>query len=681
MPRAFEACRSWFTITTIGTALFLGYMGYAFGNIYTMVVPGGFRGFTRVNPDGSEKPTLDPLWVEGDLLDVEAYLTAKPQSGRRTGWHSERTSMRIWHETGIPFGFDTASTLELAMNVSSDTVPPKLWEALQRHQAWMHLYVSHAGVSPRPSDKTHDPYRSVHTSTALFKSAVVKRELRRPRWRLLFDKLGDCGCGVEVEGQTAMEAEEAEHERSQGDRENLPIPHWIPIVSSRFVVDANVYPHDQVPGNVGRHLTVKSVAGEEKRTHEYRAVVFHDDMQVTNDVLVAWNSSIERFPLELRLAPSGVGRWQFFLHMQNSIQLLKNTMGGDESDADEMRRLMTQTSPMMLAIAMIISTLHLLFDALAFKSDISFWSGLESLRGLSTSAVVSTLFCEIIITAFLHHEGSSMLVILPACFGIAVQAWKVVKVWRVKRTIIASEAKVKTEAEAAGKKAATVAAKATTTAMAASGGGKAAETKKKMGAANAAAETREESGKAAAAVAAPATKSETASKVSTTTTDGEEVEAIVLAAAETAAKAAAAAAAKADRDLTQHYDRLASKYLGTFLYPVAIAYAAYSLLCTGHEGLYEWALSALVAGVYTFGFITMTPQLFINYKLKSVEHLPWKFLIYRFLNTFIDDVFAFIITMPTMHRLSCFRDDIVFFIYIYQRWIYAEDKSRPALAM
>lgn len=31
-------------------------------------------------------------------------------------------------------------------------------------------------------------------------------------------------------------------------------------------------------------------------------------------------------------------------------------------------------------------------------------------------------------------------------------------------------------------------------------------------------------------------------------------------------------------------------------------------------------------------------------------------LTYRFLNTIIDDLFAFIIKMPTMHRLACFRD-------------------------
>lgn len=52
----------------------------------------------------------------------------------------------------------------------------------------------------------------------------------------------------------------------------------------------------------------------------------------------------------------------------------------------------------------------------------------------------------------------------------------------------------------------------------------------------------------------------------------------------------------------------------------------------------------------------MTPQLFINYKLKSVAHLPWRMLTYKALNTFIDDMFAFVIKMPTMYRIGCFRD-------------------------
>ena len=49
---------------------------------------------------------------------------------------------------------------------------------------------------------------------------------------------------------------------------------------------------------------------------------------------------------------------------------------------------------------------------------------------------------------------------------------------------------------------------------------------------------------------------------------------------------------------------------------------------------------------------------------------------YKAFNTFIDDVFAFIITMPTSHRVACFRDDVIFLIYLYQRWLYPVDKTR-----
>lgn len=32
--------------------------------------------------------------------------------------------------------------------------------------------------------------------------------------------------------------------------------------------------------------------------------------------------------------------------------------------------------------------------------------------------------------------------------------------------------------------------------------------------------------------------------------------------------------------------------------------------------------------------------------------------------------------MPWLHRLACFRDDVVFVILLYQRWIYRVDYSR-----
>ncbi|KAL3721273.1 hypothetical protein ACJRO7_033727 [Eucalyptus globulus] len=127
---------------------------------------------------------------------------------------------------------------------------------------------------------------------------------------------------------------------------------------------------------------------------------------------------------------------------------------------------------------------------------------------------------------------------------------------------------------------------------------------------------------------------------------------------------------------TKEYDDLAMKYLSYVLFLLVACSSVYSLMYERHKSWYSWILSSFTSCVYMFGFITMCPQLFINYKLKSVAHLPWRQMTYKFLNTIIDDLFAFVIKMPTLHRLSVFRDDIIFLIYVYQRWKYPVDKTR-----
>ncbi|CAK9028465.1 CLPTM1-like membrane protein cnrB, partial [Durusdinium trenchii] len=337
---------------------------------------------------------------------------------------------------------------------------------------------------------------------------------------------------------------------------NTTVGFWKPLASAAMVTDWTKWPLQTSPREVIGSLQLG------RGTRQYLPVIYTDQLGLTKEKLIQINTTNSKLPLEIVVGPMSVSRWQFNALME---QVLKQQlqMGASEQDTDDLRHMLTETEPTLLAVTMTVSLLHVLLDVLAFSSDISFWSNTKSTKGLSVRALFTDLVTQVIITAFLHDQDASLLVLGPCVVGVLIQVWKVRRAWAI-------------------------------------GGGEA----------------------------------------------------------------------------TAALDTTATNTMILLLLPLVVAYSMYSLVRDKHHGFYSWAVSSLASSVYAFGFVMMTPQIFINYKLKSVAHLPWKFFVYRAMNTFIDDLFAFIIRMPAMHRAAAFRDDIIFFIYLYQRWIYPVDHSR-----
>ncbi|XP_074510261.1 lipid scramblase CLPTM1L-like [Sebastes fasciatus] len=133
---------------------------------------------------------------------------------------------------------------------------------------------------------------------------------------------------------------------------------------------------------------------------------------------------------------------------------------------------------------------------------------------------------------------------------------------------------------------------------------------------------------------------------------------------------------------TVEYDKQASRYLSYLVYPLCISGAIFSLAYLRQKSYYSWLVNSLVTGVYAFGFLSMAPQLFINHKLRSVSHLQGTVLMYRGVNTLISDLcscasfFSFSASFSSSHQLSCFRDELFFFLYLYQRRRYAHKTRR-----
>ena len=315
-----------------------------------------------------------------------------------------------------------------------------------------------------------------------------------------------------------------------------------------------------------------------------------------NTSVTVVNSTVDALPLSLNFQPLSFARWQLIARMEEGLKAQQEDFGFSENDIDEVRRLIADTKTWLLAVTMLASVLHLLFEFLAFKSDVDFWKNNKSLRGLSARSVVVDLISQIVVLAYLVDQGSSLLVSIPAAGAILIQCWKVEKATGVRPDFSRPFPWIRCE----------------------------------------------------------------------------RLEAVAL-----SAKNAKADDKGAQLDAaTLRVDRLATLYLSLSLGPLVIGYAVKTLIYDAHLGWYSWGLGAMTNAVYTGGFILMTPQLALNYHLKSVSHLPWRLLCFRFVNTFIDDLFAFVIKMPVMHRVSCFRDDVVFLIYLYQRRIYSVDMSR-----
>lgn len=360
--------------------------------------------------------------------------------------------------------------------------------------------------------------------------------------------------------------------KEKGSRQSdlhRPVTHFQSQIVFNILTDPVSLPRTSVPHDIGQSLRLSP-------TGFYLPILYIDQLSVRLRDLVEVESSSTEMNLTLKYSPISYGKLRLWLQFEAAMQPMSQ-LGFTDKDLDEVKGIFSDTNLYFLCVTFLIAALHMLFDFLAFKNDISFWQGRKSMAGISTSSVAWRAISQIIIFLYLLDENTSLLVLIPAGIGGIIELWKVTKAFHI-------------------------------------------------------------------------TFEGWRPKFLNSRTSAENV--------------------------TEQLDYEGIKYLSYILYPLVIGGALYSLFYSPHKSWYSWVIHSLVNGVYAFGFLFMLPQLFINYKLKSVAHLPWRAFMYKAFNTFIDDLFAFIITMPTAHRVACFRDDVVFVIYLVQRWLYPVDKSR-----
>ncbi|KAJ8004730.1 hypothetical protein DPEC_G00139330 [Dallia pectoralis] len=360
-----------------------------------------------------------------------------------------------------------------------------------------------------------------------------------------------------------------------GSRSDKPISHWRSHLTLNMMSEDFTFNKETLPSDIRRYMRVF----QEENSMIYLPLLHIDELSVRVKDMMEINVSLTKLPLLITYKGLSLRQFRFWIHMQDVMFSLKH-FGFTEGNIDEIKGLFIDTNLYLLASTALVTVFHIIFEFLAFKSDISFWRKKKSMMGMSQKSVLWRCFSTIVIFLKIFEERGSLLVLIPVGIGAIIELWKVKQVykiqlqWRTSRSIFHV--------------------------------GKFDESERKT---------------------------------------------------------------------TQH-DTQAMKCLSYLVCPLSISGAIFSLFYLRYKSYYSLLINNLVSGIYAFGFLSMAPQLFVNFKLKSVCHLQWNILMYKAVNTFVNDTFAYIFNTHSCHQLTCFRDDILFLVYVYQRRLYCTNKCR-----
>ncbi|KAK4976534.1 hypothetical protein LTR66_010839 [Elasticomyces elasticus] len=529
---------------------------------------------TPQTPDGATSYSaipqqILPVWPTDSSLDVSMYISP---SFVVPSLKSLSVEKLVVEEKGFRLG-NYSDKREIR---TSFAVPPSVQN---NGTLWAHFFIAQSGSKLDPSAQGYDPTKAYRFTRPLTQY-LTKKKISKTR-KLL------SGSNVTEVGDEPPEPKGAK------------ASYYHPNVTLSFIPDSGAQPFAQMHPAVRQFVQLESTGARDATGDNgwYYPILYVNTFWQLKSHMTELNSTLPVDTLPLNIDLTNLANWKFSL-MASVDEGMKETarkaaageaVTGDVSEMEMVKEILLNSNIYLLATTAVVSVFHMIFEMLAFKSDVSHWRKKKDNVGTSVRTILANVLMQSIIFLYLldNNENTSWMILFGQGMGIAIEAWKITKTVNV-RVRPAPEGSLLPYRVVF-------------------------EDKHKL--------------------------SETEKK-------------------------------------TQEYDETAFKYLYMLGVPLLLAYAAYSLAYETHKSWYSFIITTLVGSVYAYGFLMMVPSLYINYRLKSVAHLPAKAMTYKFLNTFIDDLFAFTIKMPTLHRLATLRDDVIFFVYIYQAYKYKVDYTR-----
>lgn len=181
------------------------------------------------------------------------------------------------------------------------------------------------------------------------------------------------------------------------------VGHWSRNLTLNIVPNSGQIDLKQMNPTMKPHYLI--VPGQAEGSLVYYPPVFPNDFWLLRENMMPINSTTTKLPLTINYHALSSMKFGIFSTMTASMEQQATTQGSG-AEMDEVKRMLTETSPWLLITTAIVTLLHTVFEFLAFSSDVSHWRKKDKdLVGVSLNTILTNCFVQLVILLYLHDSS------------------------------------------------------------------------------------------------------------------------------------------------------------------------------------------------------------------------------------------------------------------------------------